>query len=603
MASSGFALTITPQGGVALAILEPGAFGTFIYNGSAWQRKNIYGDEILIGYGAEVIGSYGIAIGYDATANGGSALAVGRQTDTGGFAESSAFGYLAINTAANQMALGGTGLTEILTSASLKMGEKAAAESDVAGFGQVWIKSDTPNTLWFTDDAGTDTQLGLGGGGAEVNVESLAGDVELVPGTAKQAQYLNPNGANRTITLDTDSVSEGDIFYIENTMTPASTSYYLEILPQAGTYITRLYPSAFGKFIYNGSAWEDYETVLVDITMGYNAYSLGIDGVVIGENAYAGASNCVIIGSSARNGRTNAVSIGYGAGSAYGNGSVSVGAGASGYFNFDTAVGNNANTDSGGNSVAIGRESNGGDGANSVAVGAYASAEKGRCVTIGYQSKGGDTGGTAVGYYADAEATYAVAMGYYSLGGATEGVAIGRSADAETAYSTVLGSYNHGGLGYGLVIGSHSHAERFGEQWTGADVELTANKAGRGQITWNGSTADATPTEMFIRGVASNRFTIIANSAINFTIKVIARDSTSGDIASYNFYGAIKRDGSSNTALVGSLVKDIIAEEDTSWDCAVTADDTNEALIVTVTGDASNTVKWSATVYYTEIRI
>jgi|TARA_R100001530_G_scaffold124506_1_gene92752 hypothetical protein len=58
----------------------------------------------------------------------------------------------------------GTGnLTSDLTvGGSLTLAEKAAAESDSAGYGQLWVKSDTPNTLYFTDDAGTDTQLGAG---------------------------------------------------------------------------------------------------------------------------------------------------------------------------------------------------------------------------------------------------------------------------------------------------------------------------------------------------------------------------------------------------------------------------------------------------------
>lgn len=40
--------------------------------------------------------------------------------------------------------------------------EQAAAEADVADKGQIWVKSGAPNTLWFTDDAGTDFQLGVG---------------------------------------------------------------------------------------------------------------------------------------------------------------------------------------------------------------------------------------------------------------------------------------------------------------------------------------------------------------------------------------------------------------------------------------------------------
>ena len=42
---------------------------------------------------------------------------------------------------------------------SLFMAEKAAAESDLATYGQLWIKTATPNQLWFTDDAGTDFHI------------------------------------------------------------------------------------------------------------------------------------------------------------------------------------------------------------------------------------------------------------------------------------------------------------------------------------------------------------------------------------------------------------------------------------------------------------
>jgi hypothetical protein len=37
--------------------------------------------------------------------------------------------------------------------------EQAAADVDVAGDGQWWVKNDVPNTPWFTNDAGTDFQL------------------------------------------------------------------------------------------------------------------------------------------------------------------------------------------------------------------------------------------------------------------------------------------------------------------------------------------------------------------------------------------------------------------------------------------------------------
>ena len=48
----------------------------------------------------------------------------------------------------------------IVGSNSLFLTEKASAGADVVGLGQIWVKNTTPNELWFTDDAGTDVQLG-----------------------------------------------------------------------------------------------------------------------------------------------------------------------------------------------------------------------------------------------------------------------------------------------------------------------------------------------------------------------------------------------------------------------------------------------------------
>ena len=41
----------------------------------------------------------------------------------------------------------------------MKIGEQSAADADTAGFGQIWVKNDTPNTLYFTNDAGVDAAL------------------------------------------------------------------------------------------------------------------------------------------------------------------------------------------------------------------------------------------------------------------------------------------------------------------------------------------------------------------------------------------------------------------------------------------------------------
>ena len=51
-------------------------------------------------------------------------------------------------------------LTRLTVEGTITLKEQAAADSDTAAYGQLWVKSDAPNTLWFTDDEGADTQLG-----------------------------------------------------------------------------------------------------------------------------------------------------------------------------------------------------------------------------------------------------------------------------------------------------------------------------------------------------------------------------------------------------------------------------------------------------------
>ena len=52
------------------------------------------------------------------------------------------------------------------------LGEIPAALADIAAYGQIWVKTATPNELWFTDDGGTDHQL-TGGAGFDDHFTSV----------------------------------------------------------------------------------------------------------------------------------------------------------------------------------------------------------------------------------------------------------------------------------------------------------------------------------------------------------------------------------------------------------------------------------------------
>jgi hypothetical protein len=119
-------------------------------------------------------------------------------------------------------------------------------------------------------------------------------------------------------------------------------------------------------------------------------------------------------------------------------------------------------------------------------------------------------------------------------------------------------------------------------------------------VYWGGQTTNATPLILNLDATATNRFTIAASTALAVDILLVARRSDTQDkwLVARRFLG-IRRDGSNNTSLIGSvqtLGTDQSAGSPT-WTFALTADDTNEALQLEVTGAASETVQWRATAF------
>lgn len=119
--------------------------------------------------------------------------------------------------------------------------ERASALTDIAGKGQLWVKTATPNELWFTDDAGNDTPI---------------------TGATYGMLYNNANATPtvcNTTPAAVDWVSAGS----SSGTTPSTTSNIIT-LPTAGTYrveanICCTTDTAgeyqFEIYHYNGTGW------------------------------------------------------------------------------------------------------------------------------------------------------------------------------------------------------------------------------------------------------------------------------------------------------------------------------------------------------------
>lgn len=202
-----------------------------------------------------------------------------------------------------------------------------------------------------------------------------------------------------------------------------------------------------------------------------------------------------------------------------------------------------------------------------------------------------------------ASATNSVAIGSESRASGGNSVAIGNGciAGAGRAIGIGQGTANNASS---IAIGTNCSATADGAVAIGQDVAVSL-RAGFATIPfnavyYNGSTTNATPTILSLDNAAI-RFTIAANTAIMADLFIIARRTdTVGKWFSSRRMVAIRRNNANGTAIIGS-VQTIGADQtegSPTWSVAITADDTNEALQVEVTGAANETVQWRVLTLY-----
>jgi hypothetical protein len=249
---------------------------------------------------------------------------------------------------------------------------------------------------------------------------------------------------------------------------------------------------------------------------------------------------------------------------------------------------------SGGNSVAIGASR--ASGSSSFAAGQQTS-------SASYSASGGSS--LAVGHLSNSTGTNSVAVGYGTTATAAGATAIGAGAEAIAAGAIGIGQCQAYGA-RSMAIGFFSKAIDIGKYAFAGGVFTNFGDAQTGQILLLGTTTSATPlvlTSDKLTAGASNQAIIQNNSAHHFRISVVGRQR--GDagtaIASYEFTGLLRRASGEATTTILASTKTVVFETTAGWDCAISADTTNGALAVTVTGATSVNIRWIARVETVEI--
>lgn len=199
-----------------------------------------------------------------------------------------------------------------------------------------------------------------------------------------------------------------------------------------------------------------------------------------------------------------------------------------------------------------------------------------------------------------------LAIGARSTATGANSIAIGENADATGANCIAIG----GNLtdtdsadcsaADAVAIGQHILADDIGEFAFASGEFAVQSDAHTSVFVLRNSATDGTQTELFADGSAGD-ISVPSDCTIAFRINVVGRRTDAdNESAAYFFEGAIDNNAGT-TALVGTIGKVIVAEDTAAWDATVTADDTNDAINVLVTGEAAKTIRWVARAEITEV--
>ena len=290
---------------------------------------------------------------------------------------------------------------------------------------------------------------------------------------------------------------------------------------------------------------------------------------------------------------------------AIGNGSSVASAGVSGI-----AIGKDANT-AGDNSFAAGDTATiTYQGDSSVALGkAHVSGQEAIAAVVGYTSSSyGATSvnAVAIGKGAKATGTQSIAIGgMFPTSSSSSSVVIGGYASQATDQQAICigGLYSLASAYDSLAMGSYAKAAHVGKAARASGQFAAQGDAQGGQFILRENTTDATPsvmaTNQYTAG-STNQIIAASDTCITFHGTVVAMQNGAQAHAGWEIKGMLVNDGGTTTLALGN-VSDMAATNASSWAVALSADNTNNALAITVTGEASHNIRWVANVQTSEV--
>jgi len=114
-------------------------------------------------------------------------------------------------------------------------------------------------------------------------------------------------------------------------------------------------------------------------------------------------------------------------------------------------------------------------------------------------------------------------------------------------------------------------------------------------------TTNATPEALTTNNAtaaANNQIVVASDSCMTFSGTIVAMQNGAQAYGSWKIDGIIVNDGGTTTLPASSITENINAS---NWGLALSADNTNNALKIQVTGEASHNIRWVANIQTAEV--
>ncbi len=367
------------------------------------------------------------------------------------------------------------------------------------------------------------------------------------------------------------------------------------------------------------------------IAMGDNAYAPAKDAIALGPTAWASADAAFAAGDGAEAESDSSVAIGLAAGAyaastgpsdwryqtvigtlcvSKNKGGTALGYNSRNLATYGLVIGYNGYTRAASKyATIIGGAWNQVDALGAMALGGYYNKAYGAwSVVSGTESQATAAGdhGFALGYKCTVQASYGFALGHYTVASGNYAHAINSRTIAKGYGSHARGLRSYAAGHYSAATGLDAHTWLQG-QLARASASNSTNQGDPQEsfVDAIAVTTAAAPTEILIAG--TDRVTFPAEKTWGFRLRVTARQvagaaGTVGDSAYFEFAGCIKLVGTTTT-LVGSSAVGTPVRDDAAWTVALSADDTNDALKIDVTGVVDKTIRWAAFVHLFEVGV